>query len=934
MDKKIFLVLFLVFPIIGFSQYYLIGQDPASVKWKQIKTDNFQVVFPQEYGNIAQYYANVLEMSSMYVGKPYIKKLKRVTIVLHNRTIVSNAMVSPAPFHADFFEMPSQEIYPQIWQDQLALHEYRHVVQMTKLRQGFTKGMYYVFGEQGIAAIFGTFLPFWFIEGDAVFSETVHSNSGRGRIPEFSYKLKAQILDKKIYKYDKAQFGSYNDFTPDHYTLGYHLVIYGIEKFGIGMWNNMLNNVAKKPFTLIPFTHSLKKSTGSGKVGYYKKAINSLYIEWQKEDSNLHDSIIVSLKNKFYSNYLFPQSLSDGSIICEKTGKDDIHRFVRVYNNGKEKQLFTPGFDFNESLSANDSLICWNEKSFDMRWNNRNFSVIKIYNFKTGKLKTITHKSRLFAPAISHNAQKIVTVNVSKTGKYELMILNANNGTVLKTIKTADNLFFITPHWSNNDTTIVVIVLGKKGKQIRLVNENTGNTTPVLPFTFADIKWPVMYDDFVVFTGTFNGSDDLYALRLSNKKLYKITNARFGSAMASFSSNGKQLVYSAYTAAGYRLAKMSFIPKKMHLYSGQLTPFHYSVDNIVSDTTFVLDNNIIPDSMYKIKKYSRIGHLINLYSWGPLSVNADNFNLQPGITLLSQNKLSTAVSSLSYLFNTNEQTGKVVYKFKYYGWYPEINFNISYAGRRNYEIDNKNIMQEVRWKETDISLGVNIPLNFTSSKWVRAIYPSATFHQRFLKMNPQNTFSFKNDKYSIVSFQLYSYLHIKSSPKDIFPKYGIWLDMRYMSTLFLDTNSIQKSLQGAIFLPGIVRHQGFRLYGALQQINGNYLFNNTVVLPRGYTGLNFNNFMVIKADYALPIAYPDWDVPALFYLKRIYTRIFYDNLYNFQNRRWSNVSSIGMELYTNWHFLSLFPEIELGIRYSREIEQRNNAFDILFNMAF
>ncbi len=82
---------------------------------------------------------------------------------------------------AEFFELPPQNIYPQIWQDQLALHEYRHVVQINKMRQGLTKGLYYVFGEQAIAFVMGLWVPFWFIEGDAVYSETIFSKSGRGR---------------------------------------------------------------------------------------------------------------------------------------------------------------------------------------------------------------------------------------------------------------------------------------------------------------------------------------------------------------------------------------------------------------------------------------------------------------------------------------------------------------------------------------------------------------------------------------------------------------------------------------------------------------------------------------------------------------------------------------------------------------------------------
>jgi len=251
------------------SQYFLSGQDPGSTKWKQIKTKDFQVIFPENYSDWAQYYINALSIAGPVINKDYNSKIRRISVILHNQTTTANAYAAIAPLRLDFFEMPPQDIYPQIWQDQLVLHEYRHTIQQYKLKQGLTKGLYYVFGEQGVAFIMGLYLPFWFIEGDAVYSETIYSNSGRGRVPDFIYPLKAQVLDKKIYKYDKASFGSYRDFVPDHYTLGYQLTARGIESFGTEMWNWTMNRVARRPYYIVPFTTAIKKQTGKYKVQFY-----------------------------------------------------------------------------------------------------------------------------------------------------------------------------------------------------------------------------------------------------------------------------------------------------------------------------------------------------------------------------------------------------------------------------------------------------------------------------------------------------------------------------------------------------------------------------------------------------------------------------------------------------------------------------------------
>ena len=73
MKKSIFIipVLFVLF-FSGdiFAQFYSTGQDPISVKWKQINTSNFQIIFDQDFEEKAQEIANILEYYYKYAGQP------------------------------------------------------------------------------------------------------------------------------------------------------------------------------------------------------------------------------------------------------------------------------------------------------------------------------------------------------------------------------------------------------------------------------------------------------------------------------------------------------------------------------------------------------------------------------------------------------------------------------------------------------------------------------------------------------------------------------------------------------------------------------------------------------------------------------------------------------------------------------------------------
>ena len=55
MTKKGFtFILLLLFSLIGRTQYFQTGQDPASIKWRQINTANFQLIYPVEFEAKAQ----------------------------------------------------------------------------------------------------------------------------------------------------------------------------------------------------------------------------------------------------------------------------------------------------------------------------------------------------------------------------------------------------------------------------------------------------------------------------------------------------------------------------------------------------------------------------------------------------------------------------------------------------------------------------------------------------------------------------------------------------------------------------------------------------------------------------------------------------------------------------------------------------------------
>jgi len=287
----LFLIYFGLCPLAN-GQYFVSGQDPSSIKWLQINTENFQVIFPQEFEKEAQRLSYVLEKVYAYGSMTLHHEPRKISVILHTHTINSNGLVAWAPKRIELFTTPNQSIYAEDWLEQLAIHEFRHNVQLDKIQNELPGIINVLLGEQATAIVVGLYLPMWFLEGDAVVTETGLSESGRGRMASFSMGYRAQLLEKGAYSYDKAYFGSYKDYVPNYYELGYWMVGKNREKYGSKIWSESLSNIADKPLSFTPFSASLKKNTGQSVKQLYSGMIDEMQYQWTNDfRSRLIDSI-------------------------------------------------------------------------------------------------------------------------------------------------------------------------------------------------------------------------------------------------------------------------------------------------------------------------------------------------------------------------------------------------------------------------------------------------------------------------------------------------------------------------------------------------------------------------------------------------------------------------------------------------------------------
>ncbi len=936
----VLMMVFLLFPHTSYSQYYSTGQDPASIKWMQINTENFQIIYPDNFQNQAQKFANKLELVYDYASFTLKHEPGKISVILHTQSVTSNAVVAWAPKGMDLHTCPPQSSYPQDWLEQMALHEFRHVVQIDKINQGFSRIMYFIFGEQIIGGILGLFVPSWFLEGDAVVTETTLSKTGRGRVPSFEMKLRAQLLQNRQYVYDKAVFGSFKDYIPNQYILGYHLVAVARKNYGTDVWSDALTNVARLPFIVTPFNKGIRNNTNLSKTRLYRHIINELDSSWKKQQEStlLNDfEIFTKSKNKFYNDYKNVDYVNDSTVIAEKSGMNDISRFVMIRRNGEEKRVFTPGIFFDETLSLSNGKICWSERQYDKRWQNRNFAVIKIFDLNKSKLIKLSSKSRYFAPAFSHKGDKIVTVGVSPDNIYSLVILDAISGEVILKYSSPSNDLFITPAWSVNDDKIITILLNEGGKSLALLDPTTLELKTLLPFSYTEISKPVMKGNYIFFTGAYSGIDNIFALATGDHKIYQVTSSEFGARDPAFSPDGNKMIYSDYTADGYRLVEIKYDPE-------QWIPLDKVNDNsiklyksISAQEKGVVDFSELEYKEYEEKRYRRIPNLINIHSWAPLSIDVDNTSINPGVSVMSQNKLSSTFATLGYEYNLNEKTGKYYFNLDYEGLYPIFNIKLESGKRALTYNDNHNVSQRFTWNEASLETGVRIPLNLTQGKYFRLIQPQISSTYLNISHNPTTPENFMRGTFQTMEYRIYAYNLLKSSVKDIYSRWGQSIDLNYRNTPFGKTHMGNiVSAEARLYFPGIGRHHSLNIYAGVQQRDhsGLYTFADLINYPKGYSGQSSDSLYSLSFNYDLPLLYPDLRIGSLLYLKRIRANLFYDYGSGWNTGMKTIYRSTGAALFGNFHFLRFIAPIELGFRFIYLPEYDRWHTDFLIGVNF
>ena len=126
------------------------SQNPHGIAWYTIETPHYRIIYPDSLAAEARRAARLLEESYGPLSNSLQVRPERLTVVLNNQAMTSNASVAWSPRRSEWYALPNTSVDalgPVDWYQLLAVHEGRHVVQERAVRRGWIGLASRIFGD-------------------------------------------------------------------------------------------------------------------------------------------------------------------------------------------------------------------------------------------------------------------------------------------------------------------------------------------------------------------------------------------------------------------------------------------------------------------------------------------------------------------------------------------------------------------------------------------------------------------------------------------------------------------------------------------------------------------------------------------------------------------------------------------------------------------
>ena len=846
---------FYIILILGLSSLPASARRDPGLDWRQLRTEHFWIIYPAIAGQAAARTALIAEQAY-----PRVRELLgyappgRTPIVLNPMRDTANGYAQTIFRKMEFYLSspigPWASTRNSSWIETLMYHEFAHLCHGMR-NEGFSRCLTTIFGEvEGSNFI----APKWWIEGVAVYAETVLTNGGRGRNPYHQMRLAANLLSDHPWTLGQIGHSPHFSYPRDRvYLPGYEMLMrLQAELDDSRFLDSISSRQSAWPFWGLGFVWGQSTGTTPGRIWNqvrleHLKTMSQFYAQ---ERPALAGAIAITSDDK--ALFQKPQWMPDGRVAAYRASNDAGPALVRIDPRTKQVQelakpdMLHGGYTYNTSMELfTYARLLPDPVYFD------NLTADLFQKDSQGREYRLTKGGRCWSPDISQDKRIVCVVN--KLGPTRLGLVDPESG-VVTLIPGPKGAVYLSPQWSPDGTQLAAAVRINGIQDICLIDPATGVLKAITGWDPAGDYTPTWSPDggYLYFVSDRSGQNQIYAYEFETRELYQVTNARFGVFEPDISPDGKEIVFAEYKAGN----SQQLVIASLDVSAWEQVPLLASQAQPESSYEFTL----LPE---KGEGYSAWAHLVPTF-WMPI-LGQDQAGLLWG-----------AASGRRDPLEIHSWWAQALYQPLNGQWYGDLSYEnrdtpIVLAGRLY-------SMPLSRWgKPGDLEEGncywsrvQGLELDSIFTVLLRRAYDAVSMAEMDLRYETyqvisENHSAFPGENYNGLGGGV-QFTGIRQKPKDLFPVSGVSCFLRGRVALGgCDYDGRLVKAAGLVHLPSFFQHQALMLGVRGMARTGYFPEADTEIAPRGYYGGQFNAgyALTFSTAYRMPLWYID-NGPGLF----------------------------------------------------------------------
>jgi hypothetical protein len=530
---------------------------PPHYRFRTVSTDRVSVHFHDPLEPMAREAASIASEILVRHEHRYGRPVGRVQLVLVDADDQPNGFASPLPFPL----VNVRAVAPdgtdgfgnhEGWLRLVLTHELAHTVHLEEARGIWNVGRK-LFGRAPFLFP-NTFAMSWMIEGLATYEETELTAFGRGRNPDSKMVLRMAALEGRFPKEDQAIYAL------DAWPSGQTAYLFGegfLRRVSGQSGDDALPRMARQHAVQFPpwlDGRTVRKVTGTGLHAQWAAWADAAGEEFTREAEargrlGLTESRPLTARG---IRQVAPRFSPDGALVAY--GSQTLTRFpeirlVRADGSGDRRLTLRNGGSGLSWAPDGKALV---HAELQVHGTYSVFGDLSLVTVASGAVRRLTRGVRAYDPDVAPDGRSIVFAR--KLGDRSELSLVGIDGVGLRTLTaSAVGVEWSGPRWSPTGTEIVAARLLPGGwLDLVRVDPATGSVEQLTHDRARDVE-PSWTPDgrAVVFRSDRDGVSNLYALRLADREVVRVTNVLGGAFQPSVSPDGRSVVYSEYSSLGY-----------------------------------------------------------------------------------------------------------------------------------------------------------------------------------------------------------------------------------------------------------------------------------------------------------------------------------------------------------------------------------------------